>query len=72
MTDPIDKAQETEAQFTRQAIAAARTRPGIRTYETCLDCGDPIPLARRQAVPGCERCIDCQEEYERLHKPNGG
>ncbi|WP_035218572.1 TraR/DksA family transcriptional regulator [Desulfatibacillum aliphaticivorans] len=72
MPDATDMAQEKEADFTRQAIAAARTRPGIRTYETCRDCGDPIPLARRQAVPGCERCIDCQEEYERLHKTTGG
>lgn len=26
----------------------------------CLDCGDPIPLARREAQKGCLYCICCQ------------
>lgn len=31
----------------------------------CEDCGDPIPEARRTALPGVTRCRDCQEEWER-------
>ena len=31
----------------------------------CEECGEPIPEQRRQAVPGCRRCIDCQTEAER-------
>lgn len=31
----------------------------------CEDCGEQIPEARRQAVPGCTRCIECQEFFER-------
>ena len=31
----------------------------------CAVCGQPIPAARRQAVPGVDTCIDCQEELER-------
>jgi len=31
----------------------------------CALCEEPIPAARRQAVPGCDTCIDCQEETER-------
>lgn len=32
--------------------------------EDCLDCGDKIPLARRKAVRGCRRCIQCQGLFE--------
>jgi phage/conjugal plasmid C-4 type zinc finger TraR family protein len=31
----------------------------------CIDCDEPIPEARRRAVPGCTRCINCQTEFER-------
>ncbi|GAU08134.1 TraR/DksA C4-type zinc finger protein [Desulfoplanes formicivorans] len=31
----------------------------------CVDCGCFIPLARRQAIPGCVRCVDCQQEYDK-------
>lgn len=31
----------------------------------CEECGEPIPEARRQAVPGCTRCIECQTIYDR-------
>ncbi|ELO0933425.1 TPA: TraR/DksA family transcriptional regulator, partial [Pseudomonas aeruginosa] len=30
----------------------------------CEDCGEQIPEARRQAAPGCECCISCQELRE--------
>lgn len=30
----------------------------------CIDCDEPIPQARREAVRGCERCIDCQTLHE--------
>ena len=30
------------------------------------DCGEPIPEARRRALPGVRLCIECQERYERL------
>ncbi|MGE4293700.1 MAG: TraR/DksA family transcriptional regulator [Desulfovibrio sp.] len=33
----------------------------------CEDCGDEIPEARRKAVPGCTRCTECQNRYERSH-----
>ncbi|RWE48556.1 MAG: hypothetical protein EOS79_08460 [Mesorhizobium sp.] len=29
------------------------------------DCGEPIPEARRQAMPGCRRCVDCETFIER-------
>lgn len=36
----------------------------------CIDCDEPIPQARREAVRGCERCIDCQTLHETT--PPGG
>lgn len=32
--------------------------------EHCAECGDPIPEARRQAVPGVQLCLPCQEERD--------
>ena len=30
----------------------------------CEECGDEIPLQRREAVPGVELCVFCQERSE--------
>jgi phage/conjugal plasmid C-4 type zinc finger TraR family protein len=32
--------------------------------EYCLECGEPIPLARRTILPGVELCIECQEKED--------
>lgn len=32
--------------------------------ENCAVCDEPIPDARRQAVPGVQTCIECQRELE--------
>jgi len=31
---------------------------------TCIDCGNEIPLPRREAMPTCYRCVPCQEIHE--------
>jgi len=31
----------------------------------CENCGEPIPEARRRAVPGVRLCINCQREADR-------
>ena len=47
------------------AIARVRAKitQGISRID-CVDCGDKIPLARRNAVQGCLRCVQCQGLYE--------
>ena len=35
----------------------------------CAVCDEPIPAARRAALPGVETCIDCQRELERALRP---
>ena len=72
MPDPTDMAQETEADYTRFAIEAARSHGNKSTLADCEDCGEPIPEARRKAAPGCTRCLACQQTHERLHKLMGG
>lgn len=44
------------------AVKAARARlPQGDGRDDCAECGAPIPLARRQAVPGVRLCLACQE-----------
>lgn len=37
----------------------------------CIDCDDPIPQARREAIRGCERCVDCQQMAELKQQTTG-
>lgn len=37
---------------------------GVESLDECEDCGDEIPEARRNAMKGCTRCIDCQELFD--------
>jgi len=38
----------------------------------CAKCEEPIPEARRLAIPGVKLCIDCQQERDKTFKPRGG
>lgn len=65
MADLADRANELVLARLDGLLAA---RPALvirKSAEECQDCGEPIPQARRQAVPGCNRCIDCQARHER-------
>ena len=37
---------------------------GVDKARSCLVCGDPIPVQRLRALPGCCTCFLCQEEME--------
>ncbi len=51
----------------------ARTRPlGGTSRETCVDCEEPIPQARREAIPGVTLCIDCQKARDARPMARGG
>ena len=50
----------------KDAIRVARAR--IATNEglaDCEDCGEPIPLARRKALPTARTCIACQARRDK-------
>ena len=48
--------------------AARRAREKLPQGESliyCEECGEEIPQARRQALPGVRLCVECQSEEER-------
>ncbi|OWY38037.1 conjugal transfer protein TraR [Xenophilus sp. AP218F] len=64
MTDFFDRASELETAFREQAIARHCRTIEQTGYSHCEDCGDPIAPARRAALPGCTRCVICQQLAE--------
>ena len=42
----------------------AKARPAGESFGFCAECDEPIPEARRKALPGVKLCIDCQEERD--------
>lgn len=46
----------------KDAIKRARSQlPSGPGLERCEDCDNPIPEARRKAIPGVRLCVPCQE-----------
>lgn len=71
--DQFDRAQALEMAQREEAIANARfgaleSIPGAVTALVCLECGCDIPQARREALPGVMRCVDCQQDFEKDQK----
>ena len=50
-----------------EAIREALTRIDQGGYGVCVDCGEDIALERLKAQPTAQRCIRCQEIWERMH-----
>lgn len=63
MADDADRAMAMVEMEVEAGIAAARPRGTGRA--DCLDCGEPIPEARRRAASWAVRCMTCQEAMER-------
>lgn len=54
------------------AVKRARSRlPAGPGRSHCQDCGEPIPLARRQAMPGARLCLACQQTRDADSAVNG-
>lgn len=69
--DTIDTASELEELQRQAAIQAHRINRNAVSAEHCEDCGDPIPDARRIAVPGCQTCVSCAIDVELRLKIRG-
>ena len=71
MTDQFDRATEIEEAQREDALAQQAWRAGLAgktvadSAEACLMCGEPIPEARRLAVPGVQTCVECKRLVER-------
>lgn len=64
--DEVDYAQERqELELRRLLSARVYALPKGESARKCLECGEPIPEDRRQAMPGCRFCLSCQETLER-------
>ncbi len=50
----------------------SRRAPVGVAREDCAECGEPIPEARRAAVPGVKLCVDCASGRDRRATPRGG
>jgi phage/conjugal plasmid C-4 type zinc finger TraR family protein len=74
MPDAIDFAQEYEQNLREDALKEQARRVGAvitdarKSRRYCVECGDPIPQPRRNALPGVETCVSCQEDLEKQKK----
>jgi DnaK suppressor protein len=48
-------------------IDSALQRIDAGTYGSCVDCGQSISLERLKAEPTAQRCVHCQELFEKTH-----
>ena len=65
--EQIDASIQDELQRMR-----ARKLPVGESLEECAECGEEIPEARREALPGVKLCIDCQQERDAKFVVRGG
>ena len=61
---------------TQEAIERMRLRNAQQAQrdsaEFCDECDEPIPEARRLAIPGVRRCVNCQSGRDRAWRPHAG
>ncbi|MBO3701088.1 MAG: TraR/DksA C4-type zinc finger protein [Candidatus Accumulibacter sp.] len=71
MSDFFDRASAREAEILADQLADQNRRAGLEdktaadSAETCGDCLEPIPEARRKAYPGTQLCVECKTRQER-------
>lgn len=65
LEDGIETGMLTRDAEELQAIVAARERLAAGKYGECLDCALPIDFTRLIALPSAERCLACQDRWER-------
>jgi phage/conjugal plasmid C-4 type zinc finger TraR family protein len=51
------------------ARVRARPMPEGESRRHCAGCDEPIPEARRAAIPGLKLCIDCASEHQAQNQP---
>ena len=64
MPEIIDQANELAERRLEMTIQNMRINHAAVSAACCRDRGEEIPERRREAVAGCQRCADCQEEEE--------
>lgn len=68
MADMADRASiERERHLTeqiRQAVSQSAQSTQVNLDDECIDCGNPIGIKRKIAMPSAMRCIACQTKLE--------
>ncbi len=64
MADLADMAQAEQERLNARSAERLTWDHAPKALDFCAECGEPIPEARRLAVPGCRLCIECQTELE--------
>lgn len=59
---PDDEAERAIIRVEEQIALARSLLPKGESRPNCLECSDPIPEARRKALPGVQYCVVCQAE----------
>jgi phage/conjugal plasmid C-4 type zinc finger TraR family protein len=63
---PDGAVQEQIDDTVADGVQRARARlPSGESAEECQECGEPIPEARRRAVPGVQTCVACQSQIDK-------
>ena len=64
-TNELDEGMENDLQASLDEVDEALKRVVDGTFGICVDCGQPIPDKRLEALPASARCIECQSKAER-------
>lgn len=69
-----DGAVHEQIEASLQDELARMKRPGSDrpSASECVECDEPIPEARREAIPGVVLCIDCQQERDGAFQVRAG
>jgi len=65
--DNIVNQSVAKAQMTKFKVRLVRLKEALKRVDEdedfglCIDCGDPIPMARLKAMPETEMCVECAE-----------
>ncbi|MBS1303935.1 DksA/TraR family C4-type zinc finger protein [Loktanella sp. SALINAS62] len=55
-------------------LARLKARQGARgeSRTHCVDCEEPIPERRRDAIPGVTLCVECQQDRDGRNRMRSG
>ncbi len=65
--DNIVNQSVVEAQHSKAKVRLVKLKEALKRVDEdedfglCIDCGDPIPMARLKAMPETELCVECAE-----------
>lgn len=68
MADIIDNASTLEDLQRDAALSMLRLNHSAVSATHCEECGDSLIPDRRDAFPGCKKCVSCQEDEEKRNR----